>query len=224
MSPLEADSVRFFGHSSFPAPRGVIPASALEPIVRHAVNPLPDFWPIRCISRPQEEWIYEPLNKAVEKATEAPVSATFATIGKLRQIPLGALLGLTVAGGVRFLRPDLSPEGWMEAPFALFCAGCGILVERAVHYGLGWLVDARLRHLAAAYEARMEMGKLRRYEKAGVLNQSDARRIAAHIAKRDVAGGPGPQGRPRGPYKKKPPASPGPSLPDPGSTPESPTT
>ena len=91
----------------------------------------------------------------------------------------------------------------MEAPFALFCAASGILLERSVHYSVGWYVDARLKHLAARYEARIEMEKLRLYEKEGVLNQGDVRRIAARIAKRDVAGGPPRQGQPRGPYKKK---------------------
>lgn len=132
--------------------------------------------------------------------------ATFATISKLRQIPLGALLGLAVAGAIRFLRPDLSPDGWMEAPFALFCVASGILIERAIHYSLGWYVDARLKHLAARYEARMEMQKLRVYEKEGVLNQADVRRIAAKIARRDVAGGVRPPSKPRGPrgpYQRK---------------------
>jgi hypothetical protein len=135
------------------------------------------------------------------------VSSAFDTIGKFRQIPLGALLGLTVAGAVRFLQPDLSPEGWMEAPFAIFCVAAGILVERAAHYTLGWLVDTRLRHLAARYEARMELGKLHRYEKDGLVNQMDARRIAARIARRDVAGISGPKGKPRGPYQRKPKAA-----------------
>ena len=164
---------------------------------------LPDAFPaIRLTNERSHEPLTKPAPAAKKVAT--PVSSAFATIGKLREVPLGALLGLTVAGGIKFTRPDLSPDGWMEAPFALFCAGCGILLERTVHYTIGWFVDARLRHLAAWYEARVEMRKLRRYEKEGVLNQVDARRIAARIAKRDIAGGPGPKGKTRGPYKKKP--------------------
>jgi len=148
--------------------------------------------------------IYEPLITEVAKTKKLKaVPAAIATIGQFRLIPLGALLGLTVAGAIHFTRPDLSPGGWMEAPFALFCAACGILLERTFYKIFGWFVDARFRHLAAWYEARLELRKLRRYEKDGVLNQMDARRIAARIAKRDVAGGPGPKGKPRGPYKKK---------------------
>jgi hypothetical protein len=41
---------------------------------------------------------------------------------------------------------------------------------------------------------------------AGVVNQVDARRIAARIARRDINGGPRPTGKPRGPYLKKSPA------------------
>lgn len=167
-------------------------------------------WPISgplnalAAGRPRTGAAYAPLSTAATTTGKRSIlPATFAAIGKLRQIPLGALLGLAVAGAFRFVRPDLSPGGWMEAPFALFCAACGILLERTGHYAFGWYVDARLKHLAARYEARVELAKLRDYEKQGVLSQADVRRIAARIARRDVAGGPRPQGRPRGPYKKK---------------------
>jgi hypothetical protein len=133
------------------------------------------------------------------------------------------LLGLAVAGGIHFLGPDISPDGWTEAPFTLFCIICGMLMERSIHYTFGWYVDARLRHQAARYEAALELRKLRIYEKEGVLNQADARRIAARIARRDISGGPRPTGKPRGPYKKKaPPAATSATQPDRGTPPPDP--
>jgi hypothetical protein len=48
------------------------------------------------------------------------------------------LLGLAVAGGIHFLGPGIAPDGWTEAPFTLFCIICGMLMERSIHYTLGW--------------------------------------------------------------------------------------
>lgn len=105
---------------------------------------------------------------------------------------------------MNYLAPELTPEGWMQAPFTLACVAAGILVERTAHYVIGWYLDPKVHHLAATREARIQFAKLREYEKAGTITAPEAKKIAAKIAKRDVAGGSGTTlGKPRGPYKKR---------------------
>lgn len=135
--------------------------------------------------------------------TKIEAGQALGLIPKLKQYPLGAILGLVGAAVANIVAPDLTPDGWMEAPFTLSCVAAGILIERSLHYFLGWYVDPRIHHLAASREARIQLAKLREYEKAGVIGVADARRIAARIAVRDVAGGLPLAYRPRGSYQKR---------------------
>lgn len=132
------------------------------------------------------------------------LSDTLSLIPRLKQYPLGAMLGIVTAATMNYAAPELTPEGWMQAPFTLACVAAGILVERSAHYVIGWYLDPKVHHLAASREARIQLAKLRGYEKAGTITAAEARKIAAKIAKRDVAGGsPTSVGKPRGPYKKR---------------------
>jgi hypothetical protein len=147
---------------------------------------------------------------------------TLSFIPKLRQYPLGAMLGIVTAASMNYLAPELTPDGWMQAPFTLSCVAGGMLLERTLHYMIGWYLDPQVHHAAVSREARIRLAKLREYQRAGVITEEDARRIAAQIAKRDVAGSLKPAPRvPRGPYKKKKkgivpkPEAPEPETPDP---------
>jgi hypothetical protein len=128
---------------------------------------------------------------------------TLSVIPKLRQYPLGAMLGIVTAASMNYLAPELTPDGWMQAPFTLSCIAGGMLLERTLHYMVGWYLDPRVHHAAVSREARIRLAKLREYQRAGVISEADAKRMAAQIAKRDVTGSLKPIARPpRGPYKK----------------------
>ena len=147
---------------------------------------------------------------------------TLSYIPKLKHYPLGAMLGIVTAASMNYLAPELTPDGWMQAPFTLSCIAGGMLLERTAHYVIGWYLDPQVHHAAVSREARIRLAKLREYQKAGIISESDAKRMAARIAKRDVGGSLTPLTRPpRGPYKKKskspapPPEPPDPAEPGP---------
>ena len=135
---------------------------------------------------------------------------TLSVIPKLKQYPLGAMLGIVTAASMNYLVPELTPDGWMQAPFTVSCIAAGMLLERTLHYVIGWYLDPRVQHLGASREARIQLAKLREYQQAGIIPEKDAKRLAAQIAKRDVAGTHFIPRGPRGPYRKrtKPPADP----------------
>ena len=129
---------------------------------------------------------------------------TLSFIPKLRQYPLGAMLGIVTAASMNYLAPELTPDGWMQAPFTLSCIAGGMLLERTLHYVVGWYLDPRVHHAGVSREARIRLAKLREYQLAGIISEADAKRMAAQIAKRDVTGSLTQIARaPRGPYKKK---------------------
>lgn len=141
-----------------------------------------------------------------EKAARTTFS--FASAGKLTGRPIGALLGVVAAGAFHLVKPDLVGEGWAEGAFLIFCMTAGDLLQRLVHWGAGWHIDPKLRHLAATREADLQFEKLNLYRRRGILTRADAGRIAARIARADIAGGPKPRG-PRGPYRRRTSSSPG---------------
>lgn len=164
------------------------------------------------MSRPQlGGWYVEltsPLTRAsggvADKAALTPFS--FAAAGKLSGRPIGVLLGVVAAGLIRLFKPELTGDGWAEGAFLIFCMTAGDLLQRLVHWAAGWHVDPKLRHLAATREAELQFEKLVFYRRRRILSKADAERIAARIARADVAGGPKPRG-PRGSYQKRIPPS-----------------
>lgn len=133
-------------------------------------------------------------------------------MGRLKKYPLGALSGLAAAGALSFFAPELTPDGWLEAPFALSFVVIGMAVEGLLHWGFGWYVDPKLKELKSEREATLKLDKVARHEQKGNLSHAEAQRIRARIATRDVVGDPAPRG-PRGHYKKKSGLGPPPALP-----------
>jgi hypothetical protein len=129
---------------------------------------------------------------AVTKATPKPAVSkrifTLALAERLKSIPFGGALGVVTAGGALWLEPEILPEGWSPQSFLAFGMGAGIVVDRLVSATIGWIVSPVLRHLSSRWEATLQLGKLARYQRRGVLGGADGKRIATRIAKSDVAG------------------------------------
>lgn len=123
-------------------------------------------------------------------------------IPKLKRSPLGALMGLVITGIVTLLTGTFPARPWLEVPIALICVPGCMFIDRLLDWRFSGKVDARMRHAAAHEDARIALDKLEDFQKRGIINKPDAHKIADHIAKRDVAGGPR-QPRARGPYKKR---------------------
>ena len=102
--------------------------------------------------------------------------------------PIGALLGAVVAGAFHILKPELVGDGWGEGAFLIFCMTAGDLLQRLIHWGAGWHIDPKLRHLASTREAELQFSKLVYYRRRRVLTSAEADEIAARIARADIAG------------------------------------
>lgn len=155
--------------------------------------------------------------------TTAAIGQVTNLVGRLKQYPLGAIAGLVGAAAANLTAPELVPDGWMEAPFTLACVAAGMLLERTLHYAVGWYLDPTIQHLAASREAKKSMAKLHYYKSIGYLTETQAAGIAANIARRDIAGRTRaavvPRG-PRTPYKRRPKAPAVPAVPAPPEAPE----
>ena len=115
---------------------------------------------------------------------------TLALAERLKSIPFGGALGVVTAGGALWLAPDILPDGWSSQSFLAFGMGAGIVVDRLVSATIGWIVSPVLRHVSARWEATLQLRKLERYRKQGVIGGPDGKRIATRIAKSDVSGDP----------------------------------
>jgi hypothetical protein len=119
---------------------------------------------------------------------------------------------VVVAGVLKLVKPEMIGDGWAEGAFLIFCMTAGDLLQRLIHWAAGWHVDPKLRHLAATREADLQFEKLERYRRRRVLGKGDAEKIAARIARADIAGGVTLRG-PRGSYRRRTPKSPPEKLP-----------
>ncbi len=121
-----------------------------------------------------------------EKPSGAPF--TFKGAGSLKGRPVGALLGAVAAGAFHLLKPELMGDGWAEGAFLIFCMTAGDLLQRLIHWGAGWHIDPKLRHLASTREADLQFSKLVYYRRRRILSPAEANEIAARIARADIAG------------------------------------
>jgi hypothetical protein len=112
---------------------------------------------------------------------------------RLRSIPFGGALGVAAAGGALWLAPEILPAGWSSQSFLALGMGVGIVADRVVSATIGWVIAPVLRHLAARWEAMLQLRKLGGYQKRRVIGEADGKRIALRIAKSDVAGVPPPK-------------------------------
>lgn len=120
----------------------------------------------------------------------------------LRRYPVGALTGIVLTGILTLLTDAVPAKPWLELPIALICVPGCMLIERLLDWRYSGKVDARMRHSAAHEDAKIALEKLLEYEKDGRINKPDAHKLAATIAKRDVAGGPR-HAKARGGYRKR---------------------
>ena len=102
-----------------------------------------------------------PLTTETRPSSRTPFS--FAGAGKLNSRPIGALLGAVAAGVFHLLKPELMGDGWAEGAFLIFCMTAGDLLQRLIHWGAGWHIDPKLRHLASTREAKLQFAKLGYY-------------------------------------------------------------
>jgi hypothetical protein len=128
------------------------------------------------------------VTPAAPKATVSKRIFTLALAERLKSIPFGGALGVVVAGGALWIRPEVLPAGWNAQSFLAFGMGAGIVADRLLSAIFGWMLGPILRHLASRWEATLQLGKLSRYQKRGLIGGVDGKRIALRIAKSDVAG------------------------------------
>jgi hypothetical protein len=129
---------------------------------------------------------------AVTKPAPTPAVSkrifTLALAERLKSVPFGGALGVVTAGGALWLSPEVLPAGWSSQSFLAFGMGAGIVVDRLLSATIGWIVNPVLRHLSARWEATLQLGKLARYRRRGLIGGVDGKRIALRIAKSDVSG------------------------------------
>ncbi len=125
------------------------------------------------------------------KAPRATVSKKIFSLSlaeRLKSIPFGGALGVAAAGGALWLAPEILPTGWSSQSFLALGMGAGIVLDRLVSATIGWIIAPVIRHLAARWEATLQLRKLARYRARRVIGDADGKRIAVRIAKSDVAG------------------------------------
>jgi hypothetical protein len=108
----------------------------------------------------------------------------------LKRYPVGALFGLVLTGIATLLLRVLPDRIWMEVPLTLICVPGCMLIERLLDWRFSGIVDARMRHAAAAADARLALEKLEDAQRRGFISKPDAHKIAGLIARRNIAGGP----------------------------------
>lgn len=122
------------------------------------------------------------------KTTISRKIISLALAERLKSLPFGGALGVVVAGTLLWFTPDVLPGGWSPQSFLAFGLGAGIVAGRLISATIGWIIAPVLRHLESRWEARIQLGKLTRYRRRGLIGTADGRRIALRIAKSDVAG------------------------------------
>jgi len=110
----------------------------------------------------------------------------------LRYVPFGGILGVLASVAIVWKLPRYVPEGWKPETFVGVGLAVGIAVSRICNWLFGWLFgwffEPILRHMRAAWEARIQVRKLERYRKSGFIDEEELKKLAAKIAKSDVTG------------------------------------
>ena len=152
-----------------------------------------------CFNR---HWATAPLStKTASAKSSSKLSFAVSLVPTLKRYPVGALFGLVLTGVVTLVLQVLPDKFWLEAPITLICVPGCMLIERLLDWRFSGIVDARMRHAAAAEDARLSLEKLEDAQRRGFINKPDTHKIAGSIARRNIAGGPR-QARSRGGYRK----------------------
>lgn len=149
-------------------------------------------------------WSCRPLTREAETPKSRPVSFTGALNGatQLARLPAGALLGLVAAGSLQWIAPELAPNQWNDAPVFLGCVAGGVLLQRAFHYSLGWLVDTTLAHLAARRTWLLALERLREHQRRYTVAPPVVHRLEERLVRASVLGE--ALARPKAAPRKKP--------------------
>jgi hypothetical protein len=125
----------------------------------------------------------------------APVSEGFkakfnwvtqAGASTLRNLPFGGALGVVAAGIVLWLAPQLIPEGWSAEAVLSLGMGAGVVVHRLFVGTFGWFVEPMKRHLGARWEAWIQLGKLERYNRRGMIKAEQVHVLTERIVQDDI--------------------------------------
>lgn len=125
----------------------------------------------------------------------APVSEGFkakfnwvtqAGANTLRNLPFGGALGVVAAGIVLWLAPRFIPEGWSAEAVLSLGMGTGVVVHRLFVGTFGWFIEPMKRHLGARWEAWIQLGKLERYSKRGLIGTEQVHLLTDRIVQQDI--------------------------------------
>ncbi len=119
------------------------------------------------------------------------IKATFnwvtqAGASTLKNLPFGGAIGVVAAGVVLWFAPRLVPDGWSAEAVLSLGMGSGIVLHRLFDGLLGWLVEPARRHLGARWEAVLQLGKLHRYEKRGMIPAEQVHALTDRIVQDDI--------------------------------------
>ncbi len=95
-------------------------------------------------------------------------------------------MGVVVAGVVLWRAPGIVPAGWTAEAVLSLGMALGVVIHRLLDAVLGWLVEPMVRHLGARWEAAIQLGKLARYRKRGLIPDGEARELTGRIVRADV--------------------------------------
>jgi len=126
----------------------------------------------------------------------APVSEGFkakfnwvtqAGASTLKNLPFGGALGVVAAGTVLWLAPQFVPAGWSAEAVLSLGMGAGVVVHRLFVGPFGWFIEPMKRHLGSRWEAWIQLGKLQRYSKRGMIDAEQAHILTDRIVQQDIA-------------------------------------
>jgi hypothetical protein len=111
---------------------------------------------------------------------------TQAGASTLRNLPFGGALGVVAAGIVLWLAPHLIPDGWSAEAVLSLGMGAGVVVHRLFVGTFGWFIEPMKRHLGSRWEAWIQLGKLEKYSKRGMIQPEQVHLLTDRIVQQDI--------------------------------------
>ena len=111
---------------------------------------------------------------------------TKAGASMVRSLPFGGAVGVVVAGVVLWFAPSLVPIGWSAEAVLSLGLGGGMVLHRLVDALFGWFFEPAQRHLRSRWEAWIQLAKITRYRKRGLIPPGDVEDLTGRIVRGDV--------------------------------------
>jgi len=108
-------------------------------------------------------------------------------ISALKSLPFGGAVGLVAAGALLWLVPRVVPAGWSAEAVLSLGMGAGFVMHKLVDGLMGWFFDPVGRHLRSRWDAWLQLTKLARYERDGLITPEEASALKEKIARSDVS-------------------------------------